>query len=156
MGNPEEPVAGRGIPVLDAEGRPFGALDFETPDHLEVLLEGAGSVRIARSHFEGGSGPRGVRLKVKGDRVFLGKGVTTIDGIELGTVREVVRTAQGGFEALIAGQGAEGGALAVPLSAVREVSAHIILEPSAEEVRGLQEAASLSPAVAAALARAGA
>lgn len=142
------------LPVLDAEGRPFGALDFETPDHFEVVLEGTGSVRIARSHFEGAGGLGRVRLKVKGDNVFLGKGVTTIDGIDLGTVAEVVHTREGGFEALIAFRGAEGGALAVPLSAVREVSAHIILEPSAEEVRALQEAASRSETVAAALARA--
>ncbi len=147
-------VARGRIPVLDGEGRAFGSLDFETPDHVEVLLEGAGSVRIARSHFAGAGGLGRVRLKVKGDHVFLGKGVTTIDGIDLGTVAEVVHAKDGGFEALIAVRGAEGGALAVPLAAVREVSAHIILEPSAEEVRALQEGASRSPAVAAALARA--
>lgn len=141
-------------PVLDADGRPFGALDFETPDHIEVVLEGAGSVRIARSHFEGAGGLGRVRLKGRGDSVFLGKRVTTIDGIDLGAVAEVVRSADGSFEALIVVPSAEGAPLAVPLSALREVSAHIILEPSAEEVRALQAGLARSGAVAGALARA--
>ena len=98
--------------------------------------------------------PGRVRLKVKGDEVFMGKGVTTIDGIDLGPVAEVVHSPDGGFEALIAVPGAEGSPLAVPLGAVREVSAHIILEPSAEEVRAMQDGARRSPAVARALHRA--
>jgi len=147
-------VARGRIPVLDADGRPFGALDFETPDHIEVVLEGASSVRIARFHFEGAGGLGRVRVKGRGDSVFLGKGVTTIDGIDLGPVTEVVRSADGGFEALIVLRSAEDTPLAVPLTAVREVSAHIILEPSAEEVRALQAALSGKSAVAGALARA--
>jgi len=144
------------IEVLDRAGRRFGALDFETPDHVEVVLDGAGPIRISRTHFEAGGGLGKLRLKGEGDQVFLGKAVTTIDGIDLGPVVEVVRAEGGRFEALIAALPGEGGALAVPMEAVREVSAHIILEPAAEEVRAMQAKARRSAGVASALRRAGA
>ena len=141
-------------PVEDAEGQRFGDLDFPTPDHLEVLVGGKTPVRVGREHFERGGQGAPFRLKVKGDALFVGKHVTTIDGIDLGGVSAVVHDTGGAAEALIVVGGGEDGPLAVPLRFVREVSAHIILEPSAEEVTEAQGAALNSPRVSAAVARA--
>lgn len=142
------------VQVDDAAGETFGALDFPTADHLEVLVDGKSPVRIGREHFEQGGAGAQPRLKVKGDALFLGKHVTTIDGIDLGGVAEVVRSEGREVLALIVGEPGEAGFMAVPLAFVREVSAHIILEPSAQEVSDAQGSAARLPAVAAALARA--
>jgi sporulation protein YlmC with PRC-barrel domain len=141
--------------ILDCDGRPFGELDFPAPDHIEVVLNGKDVVRIGRTHFEGKGELRPLRLAVSGDDVFRLKRVTTIDGIDLGEVSAVVRGARGAIEALIVSPGGEEEPLAVPLAFVREVSAHIILEPSAEEVGAAQASARALPAVREALRRAG-
>jgi hypothetical protein len=150
MARPQGPRS----PVVDAEGRPFGEVDFGAADHLEVLVAGKVPVRVAREHFARRGEGAEVRLSVGGDELFLGKRVTTIDGIDLGAVTAVVREGSGGIEALLVGGGSEEGVAAVPLSFVREVSAHIILEPSAEEVAAAQAGAARDPAVAKALTRA--
>jgi sporulation protein YlmC with PRC-barrel domain len=141
-------------PVEDAEGKPFGDLDFPTADHLEVLVGGTTPVRVGREHFEKRGEGRPPKLHVAGEQLFMGKGVTTIDGIDLGTVEAVVRAPGGAIEALVVGGSSEAGFMAVPLGFVREVSAHIILEPSAEEVEAAQAHAASSPRMASALARA--
>ena len=140
--------------VVDADGAPFGTLDFPAADHLEVLVGGTTPVRVAREHFVGGGRAGPAQLNVTGDGLFLEKHVTTIDGIDLGSVCAVVRGRGGAVEALVVDGSGEGGLLAVPLPFVREVSAHIILEPSAEEVEAAQGSAAASPSVKAALARA--
>jgi hypothetical protein len=66
----------------------------------------------------------------------------------------VVRGADDAIDALIVDGSGEEGLLAVPLPFVREVSGHIILEPSAEEVEAAQSAVTRKAGVAAALARA--
>lgn len=142
-----------GIPVLDKDGRKFAELDFRAPDHIEVILAGGEIVRISRAHFEEGGQSRELRLKVGADDVFQGKGVTTIDGIDVGTVVEVVRDARGDIEAVIVAAGGEGGALAVPPRSIREVASHIILEPSAEEVEWAQPALLKSRALRSAVER---
>jgi sporulation protein YlmC with PRC-barrel domain len=147
-------LATAGESVLDRDGRLFGELDFPAPDHIEVVLNGKDVVRIARAHFEGWGDSRPLRLTVSGDDVFRYKRVTTIDGIDLGEVLSVVRNARGAIEALIVSGGGEGEPVAVPLPFVREVSAHIILEPSAEEVDAAQPSARAVPAVREALRRA--
>lgn len=140
--------------VLDKDGRTFGELDYRAPDHIEVVLNGRDIVRISKSHFHARGEGADLKLRVRGDDVFMKKAVTTIDGIDLGRVAEVVRSPDGSFEALVVLSGGEGAPLAVPIRFVREVSAHIILEPSAEDVEGAQGAAVRSPRVRDALARA--
>lgn len=140
--------------VLDKDGRPFGELDYRAPDHIEVVLNGRDIVRISKSHFEARGEGAQLTLEVGGDDVFLRKNVTTIDGIDLGRVAKVVRSPDGGFEALVVMSGGEGAPLAVPIRFVREVSAHIILEPSAEDVDAAQGDAVRSPRVRDAIARA--
>lgn len=141
-------------PIADQRGRAFGELDFRAAEHIEVVLNGRDIVRVAKSHFAERGEAGALRLKVTGEEVFLGKAVTTIDGIEIGRVVEVVRGPAGEWEALIAAQEGEAAPLAVPLPFVREVSAHIILEPSAEDVGAAQADAARSPRVREALARA--
>jgi len=140
--------------VKDAAGNPFGELDFPAADHLEALVGGATPIRVGREHFDRGGKSAPFRLRVKGDALFVGKQVTTIDGIDLGAVSAVVHEGGGATEALIVGGEGEQGPVAVPIKFVREVSAHIILEPSVEEVEQAQAAALKSPRVAAALSRA--
>ncbi len=140
--------------VSDAEGNAFGELDFPAADHLEVLVGGATPVRVGREHFDRGGASAPFRLKGNGDALFVGKQVTTIDGIDLGAVAAVVHEGGGAAEALIVGGGGEDGPVVVPIRFVREVSAHIILEPSAEEVEQAQVGALKSPRIAAAVSRA--
>jgi len=140
--------------VLDREGKVFGTLDFRAPEHVEVILAGNHVVRVSRSHFVGRAQGAELRLTVKADEVFLGKQVTTIDGIDLGPVVEVVRDSGGRIEALICRAGGEATPVAVPPAFLREVTAHIILEPSDEEVMAAQGRAAASKAVRAAIARA--
>jgi PRC-barrel domain protein len=150
MGAPRE----RRTAVSDKDGRAFGLLDFRTSEHVELLLDGRHPLRVSRAHFVGRAQGAELRLTQGADEVFLGKLVTTIDGIDLGTVVEVVRGKDGAVEAFIASTGGEEEALAVPPQFAREVSSHIILEPSVEEVQAAQEAARASPRVHAAIARA--
>ncbi len=148
-----EPNAQARPAVTDAAGNAVGHLDFRAAEHIEVVLLGGHAVRIGRAHFEGmGEGPE-LRLSTGADEVFLGRPVTTIDGIDIGAAVAVAYAPSAAFEALIVAPAAEGELLAVPFSFVREVAAHIILEPSAEEVRGAQEQARALPGVAAALER---
>ena len=140
--------------VKDAEGHAFGELDFPTADHLEVFVGGKTPIRVGREHFDRAGASAPWRLKVKGDNLFVGKHVTTIDGIDLGAVTAVVHEGGGGVETLIVGGGGEDGPVAVPIRFVREVSAHIILEPSVEEVEQAQAAVLKSPRVGAAISRA--
>lgn len=140
--------------VVDRGGKAFGEVDFRAADHIEVVVNGTDVVRIGREHFEGRGEGASPRLVGTGDGVFAGKRVTTIDGIDVGEVWEVVRGEGGRMEALVVGGGGEERPSAVPLRFVREVSAHIILEPSAGELEAAQRDARRSPAVAAALRRA--
>lgn len=135
---PVTEAKGRAVPVVDKDGRKFAQLDYRAPDHIEVVLGGRDIVRISRAHFVGDGREGELRLKVAGNDIFLGKGVTTIDGIDLGPVVEVVRDRRGEIEAVVVAGGGEEGALAVPPRFIREVAAHIILEPSAEEVAEAQ------------------
>lgn len=131
-------AVGKPVRVVDRDGRKFAELDYRAPDHIEVVLGGRDIVRISRAHFVGDGREGELRLKVAGNEIFLGKGVTTIDGIDLGPVVEVVRDRRGEIEAVVVAAGGEEGALAVPPRFIREVAAHIILEPSAEEVAQAQ------------------
>lgn len=142
------------IPVLDAEGRPFGDLDYRAAEHVEVIFGGRDIIRIANRYFDLGdpSAPV-VRLKSRGDGVFLGQDVTTIDGVDLGTVVEVVHDAAGQLEVLVLRSRTGGPPLAVPRAFVREVTHHIILEPSDMEVWDEQPALAKDARVRAALER---
>ncbi|HEX9709791.1 MAG TPA: hypothetical protein VGB42_07510 [Candidatus Thermoplasmatota archaeon] len=143
-----------GAPVTDARGERFGHLDFRAAEHIEVVLVGGHAVRIARTHFQGMAAGPELRLTTRGDEVFLGRHVTTIDGIDIGPAVAVARDGRGAFQALVVGGGGESGPLAVPFAFVREVTAHIILEPSEQEVRDAQREARALPGVAGALRRA--
>ena len=138
--------------VLDSQGQPFAELDYRTAEHAEVVLKGGHRIRVTLAHFAAGHGSGPLRLAMKSDEVFLEKRVTTIDGIDLGEVVAVARAPDGTVEALVAVRADNGEALAVAPGMVREVATHIILEPSEEEVREAQGAASKHPAVAQALA----
>jgi hypothetical protein len=141
-------------PVADARGELVGHLDFRAAEHIEVVLLGGHGVRVGRAHFEGQGAGSDLRLKTRAEAVFAGRVVTTIDGIDIGKAVAVARGPGGTFEAIVLAPQGEAGALAVPFEFVREVSAHIILEPSEEEVRNAQGRAHALPGVAQALARA--
>ncbi len=140
--------------MTDAEGTAFGVIDFRVPEAIEVVLVGGHAVRIAKAHFEGQAAGASLRLKTAADAVFVGRQVTTIDGIDLGRAVAVAHSDAGSFEALVVDAGSEAGLLAVPFASVREVAAHIILEPSAQEVRDDQPSVLALPSVAATVERA--
>jgi hypothetical protein len=139
--------------VRDSKGAVVGHLDFRAAEHIEVVLLGGHAVRIGRAHFVGSGNGHDLQLATPVDDVFVGRGVTTIDGIDIGRAVAVARDGQGALRAVIVGASGEAGALAVPFEFVREVTAHIILEPSEEEVREAQGRARALPGVAEALLR---
>lgn len=141
-------------PVTDATGAVVGHLDFRAAEHIEVVLLGGHPVRVGRSHFQGGGEAAELQLATAADDIFIGLNVTTIDGIDLGRAVAVAHDGSGAFRALIVGAAGEAGAIAVPFEFVREVTAHIILEPSEEEVREAQGRARALPGVAEPLMRA--
>lgn len=147
------PPASAPAPVTDASGAVVGHLDFRAAEHIEVVLAGGHTVRVGRAHFEGGGQEGALRLAGQADDVFIGRHVTTIDGIDIGKAVAVAHDDGGAFQAIIVGAAGEAGAIAVPFDFVREVTGHIILEPSEEEVRDAQGRARALPGVAEALMR---